>query len=430
MPPGTPTAPAPAATTSRLLLAVDVLLASRALYGFLKSYFRWRLERQTARERQAAAVREQRERQSRRPVRIYLDGCFDLMHYGHANAIRQAASLGDELVVGVCSDAEITCHKGPPVMAEEERYEAVEAVKWVDQVIRGVPYLVTAEFLDKLVREYHIDYVVHGDDPCIGADGRDVYEAVKRADKFRTIARTEGVSSTDIVGRMLLCTTSHHLPRPSSMDGEMANRHRGVEDKSASPDAHVTSDAGERASRANCSTDTAFGAQTAAGRPSGVCRRRLGHVHGGAYSVAEAVSRAGRFRAGRFARRLHGESASRPQLSHSELARACPECAQLSTRGRGDPRRAVESDRGYDPHHEHIAGGARHPLRRAQRERPSRRPIRGAQATGHLPRGGVGQRPQRAPDHRAHRGQPRPFRREAAPQERPRAGLLPKQGTH
>ena len=256
MPSGAPTAPAPAAA-SRLLLAVDVFLASRALYGFLKSYFRWRLERQAARERQAAAVREQREQQSRRPVRIYLDGCFDLMHYGHANAIRQAASLGDELVVGVCSDAEITCHKGPPVMAEEERYEAVEAVKWVDQVIRGVPYLVTAEFLDKLVREYHIDYVVHGDDPCIGADGRDVYDAVKRADKFRTIARTEGVSSTDIVGRMLLCTTSHHLPRPSSMDGEMANRHQRVENKSASPDGHVTPDAGERTSRVNRSTDTA-----------------------------------------------------------------------------------------------------------------------------------------------------------------------------
>jgi ethanolamine-phosphate cytidylyltransferase len=33
----------------------------------------------------------------------------------------QARSLGDYLVVGVHSDAEITKNKGPPVMNEEER---------------------------------------------------------------------------------------------------------------------------------------------------------------------------------------------------------------------------------------------------------------------------------------------------------------------
>lgn len=200
---------------SKVLLALDVLLASRTVYGFLKSYFRWRLARQARREE---AIREATER-TRRPVRIYIDGCFDLMHFGHANALRQARALGDELYVGVCSDEEITRHKGPPVMSEQERYEAVAAVKWVDHVLPGVPYDVTPAFLDALIREFGIDYVVHGDDPCLGADGQDVYAAVKRAGHFRTIARTEGVSSTDIVGRMLLCTTSHHLPRAQLAGG-------------------------------------------------------------------------------------------------------------------------------------------------------------------------------------------------------------------
>lgn len=59
----------------------------------------------------------------KRRVRVYMDGCFDLMHYGHANALRQAKALGDELVVGLVSDEEILANKGPPVLSMEERYK-------------------------------------------------------------------------------------------------------------------------------------------------------------------------------------------------------------------------------------------------------------------------------------------------------------------
>lgn len=45
-----------------------------------------------------------------------------MMHFGHANALRQAKELGDYLVVGVHSDAEVEKNKGLPVMREEERY--------------------------------------------------------------------------------------------------------------------------------------------------------------------------------------------------------------------------------------------------------------------------------------------------------------------
>ncbi|RVW79641.1 Ethanolamine-phosphate cytidylyltransferase [Vitis vinifera] len=45
-----------------------------------------------------------------------------MMHYGHCNALRQARALGDQLVVGVVSDAEITANKGPPVTPLNERF--------------------------------------------------------------------------------------------------------------------------------------------------------------------------------------------------------------------------------------------------------------------------------------------------------------------
>uniref|UniRef100_A0A453HPF3 ethanolamine-phosphate cytidylyltransferase n=1 Tax=Aegilops tauschii subsp. strangulata TaxID=200361 RepID=A0A453HPF3_AEGTS len=137
-------------------------------------------------------------RRRHRPVRVYMDGCFDMMHYGHCNALRQARALGDELVVGVVSDDEITANKGPPVTPLHERMKMVRAVKWVDDVIPDAPYAITEDFMNKLFNEYNIDYIIHGDDPCLLPDGTDAYALAKKAGRYKQIKRTEGVSTTDI----------------------------------------------------------------------------------------------------------------------------------------------------------------------------------------------------------------------------------------
>ena len=138
-----------------------------------------------------------------KPVVVYMDGCFDCMHYGHANALRQAKACGDVLIVGVVNDAEIKRCKGPPVCDEAERIEMVQACKWVDGVIGDVPYEVTDEFTDELFAKHGVDYVVHGDDPCLLPDGTDAYAYPKRIGRYKEIKRTEGVSTTDILGRLL-----------------------------------------------------------------------------------------------------------------------------------------------------------------------------------------------------------------------------------
>ncbi|XP_043816176.1 ethanolamine-phosphate cytidylyltransferase isoform X2 [Manihot esculenta] len=152
-----------------------------------------------------------RMRRKKKKVRVYMDGCFDMMHYGHCNALRQARALGDELVVGVVSDAEIIANKGPPVTPLHERMIMVKAVKWVDEVIPDAPYAITEDFMKKLFEEYNIDYIIHGDDPCVLPDGTDAYALAKKAGRYKQIKRTEGVSSTDIVGRMLLCTRERSI---------------------------------------------------------------------------------------------------------------------------------------------------------------------------------------------------------------------------
>lgn len=65
------------------------------------------------------------------------------------------------------------------------------------------------EYISYIVDKYKIDLFVHGDDPCFDAQGNDVYAPVKRDGKFRTVKRTEGISSTELVGRMLLMTKDH-----------------------------------------------------------------------------------------------------------------------------------------------------------------------------------------------------------------------------
>lgn len=143
---------------------------------------------------------------TRKLVRVWVDGCFDMVHFGHANALRQAKQMGDVLVVGVHSDEEISKHKGPPVFTEEERYKMVRAIKWVDEVVESAPYVTTIETLD----EYGCDFCVHGDDITTTADGVDTYHLVKAVGRYQECPRTQGISTTDLVGRMLLVTKSHH----------------------------------------------------------------------------------------------------------------------------------------------------------------------------------------------------------------------------
>ena len=79
----------------------------------------------------------------------------------------------------------------------------VESVKWVDSVIPATPYDITEAFMERLFNEFGVDYIIHGDDPCVLPDGSDAYALAKAAGRYKQIKRTEGVSSTDIVGRHL-----------------------------------------------------------------------------------------------------------------------------------------------------------------------------------------------------------------------------------
>ncbi len=71
------------------------------------------------------------------------------------------------------------------------------------------------------ISHYGCRFVVHGDDITSDASGEDCYRYVKAADRFLVVKRTPGISTTDLVGRMLLCTKTHFIKSlPRMLSGQ------------------------------------------------------------------------------------------------------------------------------------------------------------------------------------------------------------------
>ncbi|ELP85948.1 ethanolamine-phosphate cytidylyltransferase, putative [Entamoeba invadens IP1] len=143
--------------------------------------------------------------------RVWVDGCFDMFHWGHANVVRQAAAVFGYkccLCVGLHSDKTITNQKAKPVMNEEERTAAVLACEWVDEVVDGITWWCTPY---DFVKSFNIDYVVHGDDiVCDKVTGKNCYWEMEEHGMLKLVPRTQGVSTTDLIYRMLNPTSQDH----------------------------------------------------------------------------------------------------------------------------------------------------------------------------------------------------------------------------
>lgn len=137
---------------------------------------------------------------SKSPCRIFCDGVFDFTHAGHYNALRQAALLGSELWVGVCSDAEVLKAKGVlPIYTAEERAAMVLGCKWVSGVILNTPYDIDLKYF----KQTGCDFVAHGDDVALNSEGVDCYAEIRKSGLLKLFRRTENVSTTRLVSRLM-----------------------------------------------------------------------------------------------------------------------------------------------------------------------------------------------------------------------------------
>ena len=69
---------------------------------------------------------------------VFTNGVFDILHVGHVTYLEQAAALGNQLIIGVNSDASVrSLNKGPerPINPEWARLRVLEALRCVDAAI-------------------------------------------------------------------------------------------------------------------------------------------------------------------------------------------------------------------------------------------------------------------------------------------------------
>jgi D-beta-D-heptose 7-phosphate kinase/D-beta-D-heptose 1-phosphate adenosyltransferase len=96
------------------------------------------------------------------PIRIWVNGCFDVLHVGHIRLMQYARSLGDHLTVGIDTDERVRKAKGEdrPFNNQNIRAEILMSMSCVDDVVT----FDSNEGLENAIRSYGPDLIVVGDD--------------------------------------------------------------------------------------------------------------------------------------------------------------------------------------------------------------------------------------------------------------------------
>ena len=129
-------------------------------------------------------------------IRVYADMVADLFHHGHMRFLKKARALGDYLLVGIHADDVVVSYKRRPILTMEERVASVAGCRYVDEVLPNAPLMVDRAWIEK----YSIDLVVHGDD--FSQEQQEYYYKVPiEMGIFRTVAYTQGISTTEIIRR-------------------------------------------------------------------------------------------------------------------------------------------------------------------------------------------------------------------------------------
>lgn len=135
-------------------------------------------------------------------MRVYIDGIFDLFHYGHLESFRKCKELDKNvyLIVGIISDDVAKNYKRLPIIEEKHRYEIIKNINYVDEIIENPPLILTKNFIEK----NKIDLVVHSFCNPEDANKQDDFFAYpKSINKFKEIEYCNEISTSDIIDKII-----------------------------------------------------------------------------------------------------------------------------------------------------------------------------------------------------------------------------------
>jgi len=126
--------------------------------------------------------------------KVWINGCFDVLHRGHVEMFKFAKSQGDFLVVGIDSDDRVRQLKGyhRPINNQEDRRFFLEAIRFIDQVV----IFNTESDLIQRIKEVNPEIMIVGSDyrnkTVIGSEG---------ANNLVFFNRIGNYSTTNILGK-------------------------------------------------------------------------------------------------------------------------------------------------------------------------------------------------------------------------------------
>lgn len=130
---------------------------------------------------------------------VFTNGCFDILHAGHADYLNKAKSLGDILVVGINSDASVRRIKGEkrPILPQQMRAYLLDNLKPVDYVV-----IFEEDTPLELIKAIKPDVLVKGADwdldRIVGADF-----VLSYGGRVERIAFSFDISTSKVVERIL-----------------------------------------------------------------------------------------------------------------------------------------------------------------------------------------------------------------------------------